>query len=102
MCIRDSVNFCLEHQEAGLQLLSFCLCGAIGQLGIFWMVSLYGTLVTSIVCTTRKFFSILFSVLFVSRQMLSPPQIGAVALVFAGLLYKSVLRLRAQPKVKAQ
>ena len=98
----DVIRFCLEHRAAGVHLLSFCLCGAIGQLGIFWMVSLYGTLVTSIVCTTRKFFSILASVLFVSRQLLTPAQFGAVGLVFAGLLCKSVLRLRGSMAQKAK
>jgi solute carrier family 35 (UDP-galactose transporter), member B1 len=90
----EVVRFCMEHHEAGWYLLGFCLCGALGQLGIFYTVAATGTLVTSIVCTTRKFFSILLSVL-LAGTVLTGQQSFAVALVFGGLLYKSVLRLAA-------
>ena len=94
----EVVQFCMQHSEAMWHLLAFCLCGAIGQLGIFYAVASFGTLVTSIVCTTRKFFSILLSVL-LAGTALSVEQSAAVALVFAGLLGKSVLSLaKGKPK----
>jgi solute carrier family 35 (UDP-galactose transporter), member B1 len=95
------ISFCLEHKEAAVHLLSFCVCGALGQLGIFYTVASYGTLVCSIVCTTRKFFSILLSVI-LAAAVLTMTQSCAVVLVFGGLLYKSSLRLAAGKKVKAQ
>ena len=97
----EVVQFCMEHHAAAVHLLSFCVCGALGQLGIFYCVSECGTLVTSIVCTTRKFFSILLSVL-LAGTMLTLSQSCAVALVFSGLLGKSVLRLAATRRPKTE
>jgi UDP-galactose transporter B1 len=95
----EVVRFALKHDAMKLDLLLFCVCGAMGQLFIFWTIKQFGSLVTSIVCTTRKFFSILLSVL-VSGTALTVPQWLAVALVFAGLLYKSLVKAAA-PKHKA-
>ena len=97
----EVLQFCMEHRAAAMHLLSFCVCGAFGQLGIFYCVSQCGTLVTSIVCTTRKFFSILLSVL-LAGAMLTASQSAAVALVFAGLLGKSLLRLAASRSRKVE
>lgn len=88
----EVLAFCLEHRAAAQHLAAFCLCGALGQLAIFYSISQFGSLVTSIVCTTRKFFSILISVV-LTGATLTVGQWGAVALVFAGLLYKSSIRL---------
>lgn len=86
------LNFCTKHPAAAWELAGFCLCGAFGQLAIFYTISQFGSLICSIVCTTRKFFSILASVL-LAGSMLTIGQWGAVAIVFAGLLYKSFIRL---------
>ena len=88
----EVISFCIEHPAAAQQLAAFCLCGALGQLAIFYSISQFGSLVTSIVCTTRKFFSILYSVIR-HGDVLTFGQWAAVALVFAGLLYKSSIRL---------
>lgn len=88
----EVLSFCTEHPAAAWQLTAFCLCGALGQLAIFYSISQFGSLVTSIVCTTRKFFSILTSVI-LQGTVLAAGQWAAVALVFAGLLYKSSIRL---------
>lgn len=86
------LSFCSKHPAAAWELAGFCLCGAVGQLAIFYTISQFGSLICSIVCTTRKFFSILVSVL-LAGSMLTLGQWGAVAVVFAGLLYKSCIRL---------
>jgi UDP-galactose transporter B1 len=44
--------------------------------------------VTTLLCTTRKFFNILVSVVFVGNPLL-PQQWAAVALVFGGLIASS-------------
>jgi solute carrier family 35 (UDP-galactose transporter), member B1 len=98
----EVISFCIEHPAAAQQLAAFCLCGALGQLAIFYSISQFGSLVTSIVCTTRKFFSILISVV-LTGATLTLGQWAAVTLVFAGLLYKSSIRLfpSKAAKVKA-
>jgi UDP-galactose transporter B1 len=88
----DVIDFCFRHRDAGIHLMSFCLCGAIGQLGIFYTISSFGSLVCSIICTTRKFFSILLSVMLAGAALMGLQWV-AVGLVFAGLLSKSVMRL---------
>jgi solute carrier family 35 (UDP-galactose transporter), member B1 len=93
----DVIDFCLRHRDAGIHLMSFCLCGAIGQLGIFYTISSFGSLICSIVCTTRKFFSILLSVMLAGAALMGSQWL-AVGLVFAGLLCKSIMRLTSNRK----
>jgi solute carrier family 35 (UDP-galactose transporter), member B1 len=88
----EVISFCIEHPAAAQQLAAFCLCGALGQLAIFYSISQFGSLVTTIVCTTRKFFSILVSIV-LTGAALTLGQWLAIAIVFAGLLYKSSIRL---------
>ena len=71
----------------------FCLCGAVGQLFIFATIRRFGSLANTLVCTTRKFFNILLSVLLNGNPLL-PQQWAAVMLVFAGLLVSSVAKGR--------
>lgn len=66
-------------------ILQFCLCGAVGQLFIFWIIQSYGSVINVSVTTTRKFTSILLSV-FWNRTPLLPLQWLGVALVFSGVL----------------
>jgi UDP-galactose transporter B1 len=47
--------------QAGYDVLLFCLCGAIGQLFIFATIKRFGSLLNTLVTTTRKFFNILLS-----------------------------------------
>ena len=47
--------------QAGYDVLLFCLCGAVGQLFIFATIKRFGSLLNTLVTTTRKFFNILLS-----------------------------------------
>jgi len=100
----DLFRFCLVHQEAAWDLLLFCLCGAVGQLFIFYTIRRFGSLVTTIVTTTRKFFNILLSVLWVGNPLLTQQWV-AVGLVFSGLLTSTYVKTRrraAKPHVKKE
>lgn len=81
--------FCSAHREAAYDLAIFCLCGVVGQLFIFFTIRTFGSLTNTIVCTTRKFFNILISVLW-NGNALSGQQWVGVGLVFAGLLASSI------------
>ncbi|BDA40637.1 Solute carrier family 35 member B1 [Coccomyxa sp. Obi] len=87
----DLLRFCMEYPEAGWHVALFCLCGAIGQLFIFGTIKRFGSLVNTLICTTRKFFNILLSVLWNGNPLL-PQQWLAVFLVFAGLLTSSIAK----------
>lgn len=80
----EFVAFTIKHPELIGHLASLALAGAIGQLFIFMMVSHFGPLPCSVVTTTRKFFTVLFSVLFFGNS-LSGRQWFGTTLVFAGL-----------------
>ena len=60
------------------------MAGALGQLFILLMVSGYGPLACSVVTTTRKFFTVLCSVILFGNVLTGRQWFGAI-LVFAGL-----------------
>lgn len=85
------VAFCIANPDAARDLAMFCACGAIGQLFVFAAIKLFSSLVATLVCTTRKFFSILASVLFNGNPLL-PQQWWAAGLVFAGLIGATLVK----------
>lgn len=86
-------RFCSVHGEAGIDVLLFCFCGAVGQLFIFYTIKTFGSLVNTLICTTRKFFNILGSVVLNGNPLL-PLQWLAVFMVFSGLLTSSLVKGR--------
>lgn len=79
-------------------LLLFGFGSAIGQHFIFVTVTTFGPLTCSIITTTRKFFTILASVILFSNPLLLR-QWGGVLLVFAGLAMDSVFgKTKKKPK----
>ena len=82
-----AITFVREHPRVVLDILMYCLCGAGGQLFIFLTISTFGSLINTTITTTRKFVSILLSVLW-NGNALKPAQWVAVALVFGGLTLK--------------
>jgi UDP-galactose transporter B1 len=56
------LGFCTAHPDAATDVLLFCTCGAFGQLFIFFTIKTFGSLINTLICTTRKFFNILGSV----------------------------------------
>lgn len=80
----EFVDFCWRHPKVLKFLLAFCLTSAFGQLFIFLTVVTFGPLTCSVITTTRKFFTILCSVIIFGNPM-SSRQWLAVVLVFIGL-----------------
>lgn len=81
---KNFIAFTVKHTELVGDLAALALAGAIGQLFIFMMVSHFGPLPCSIVTTTRKFFTVLFSVLFFGNSLSNRQWFGTM-LVFSGL-----------------
>lgn len=86
----EFIAFSSRHPELIGHLAALALGGAIGQLFIFLMVSGFGPLACSVVTTTRKFFTVLFSVVFFGNTLIFRQWIGAV-LVFTGLFADMIL-----------
>lgn len=82
--IFEFISFAGRYPYVLLQLASLAITGALGQLFIFIMVSSFGPLACSVVTTTRKFFTVLCSVLFFGNPLTSRQWFGTL-LVFAGL-----------------
>ncbi|KAK3877649.1 hypothetical protein Pcinc_017652 [Petrolisthes cinctipes] len=76
--------FVQRFPEVMTKMLTFSICSAIGQFFIFLMVSEFGPLPCSVVTTTRKFFTVLGSVILFGNTLL-PRQWLGTSLVFSGL-----------------
>ncbi len=86
-----AIKFVCEHPKAAWDITLFCLCGVVGQNFIFLIISHFGSLVTNIITTTRKFVSILISSLW-NGNPLSFQQWASVVMVFTGLSYHIYLK----------
>lgn len=78
------VSFLQRHPTCLWHIVSFSLAGAFGQFFIFLTVSEFGPLPCSVMTTTRKFFTVLGSVLLFGNNLL-PRQWLATVIVFSGL-----------------
>lgn len=83
--VSEFLNLFFSCSKYRFYILQFCLCGAIGQLFIFWIIRSYGSVINVSVTTTRKFASILLSVFWNRTPLLLSQWLG-VALVFSGVL----------------
>jgi UDP-galactose transporter B1 len=86
-------SFATRHPEVLLHMGSLGLAGALGQLFIFRMISAFGSLSNSLVTTTRKFFTVLFSVLFFGNSLSGKQWLGTIMVfsgLFADMLYKKL------------
>jgi len=80
----EFLGFIQRHPHVLWQLASFSVASALGQFFIFLCVSDFGPLPCSIITTTRKFFTVLASVIFFGNSLITRQWMGTV-LVFAGI-----------------
>lgn len=93
-----ALAFSSRHPEIFEDLLWFGLCNAVGQHAVYFLVRNFGALVLSTVTTTRKFFSILWSVVWFGHPVTNL-QWGGVSLVFASLIL-DVYTPKSHPKAE--
>lgn len=92
-------SFVNRHPAVLWELVSISVAGAFGQFFIFLTVSDFGPLACSIITTTRKFFTVLVSVIIFGNVML-PRQWFATLLVFTGLFLDSFFVRASKPAEK--
>jgi UDP-galactose transporter B1 len=80
-----AVSFVLQHPRALLLVIGLNVSMAFGQLFIYMLLTEFDPLVCSLTTTTRKFFSILASVVIYGSPVSTWQWVG-IGLVFAGLL----------------
>lgn len=78
------LRFCMENPAVMSSLLGFSLAATLGQNFIYFTISNFNPLVCTTITTTRKFFTILFSVL-VYGHPINAAQWGGVGMVFTGI-----------------
>jgi len=89
-------SFVQKHPDILWQMSSLSVASALGQHFIFMCVTEFGPLPCSIITTTRKFFTVLGSVLFFGNALLQRQWMGT-ALVFSGLFLDAAFG-KAKPK----
>lgn len=88
------IDFVKRHPNVLWELVSFSAASAFGQFFIFLTVTDFGPLPCSIITTTRKFFTVLASVIFFGNVMLTRQWIATV-FVFTGLFLDSFFSSKA-------
>jgi uncharacterized membrane protein len=83
---KSAIHFSMRYPNVLMDIFLFSLVGALGQNFIYYTIHNFGALMCSIITTTRKFFTILFSVLLYGHT-LTLWQWIAVVIVFAGLSF---------------
>lgn len=78
------VQFCLRHPSIIASIILYSVAASVGQNFVFFMLFRFNSLVLTIVTTTRKFVTILFSVICYGHT-LTLMQWGGVGLVFVGI-----------------
>ncbi len=96
----EFLGFAAKYPYLWVNLGMLALTGALGQLFIFMMVSGFGPLSCSVVTTTRKFFTVLCSVILFGNVLATRQWYGAV-LVFAGLFADMFIGKKPQPAKKS-
>jgi len=80
----EFISFISRHPSIIWQLASFSCASALGQFFIFMCVSEFGPLPCSIITTTRKFFTVLASVIIFGNTLIARQWVGTF-LVFIGI-----------------
>lgn len=76
--------FVQQYPQLYSEITLFAICSAVGQIFIYSTVAEFGPLVCSILTTTRKFFTVIASVLLFGNALSERQWLGTI-LVFAGL-----------------
>jgi len=94
----EFLGFIQRHPAVLWQLATFSVASALGQFFIFLCVSDFGPLPCSIITTTRKFFTVLASVIFFGNSLITRQWLGT-ALVFAGIFLDGLFGKQKPQKV---
>ncbi|ETV80537.1 hypothetical protein H257_06794 [Aphanomyces astaci] len=78
------LNFCLANPEIYQSLLYFSICSALGQNFIYFTLQRFSALTCTTITTTRKFFTILASVMYFGNPLADQQWVG-VGVVFTGI-----------------
>ena len=82
--LSSAISFIRAHPAVGTDILGFCLCGAVGQIFIYYTLSQFSSLLLVTVTVTRKMLTMMLSVLWFGHRLSGMQWVG-VGLVFGGV-----------------
>ncbi|OQO00865.1 hypothetical protein B0A48_13552 [Cryoendolithus antarcticus] len=88
-----AVAFVGRHPSVAYDVLGFAICGAVGQLFIFYTLSVFGSLFLVTVTVTRKMLTMIISVLWFGHRLSAMQWVG-VGCVFGGIAIEAELGKR--------
>lgn len=92
--------FMARHPKVWADVLGFAICGAIGQIFIFYTLSTFSSLLLVTITLTRKMLTMILSVIWFGHKLVKAQWIG-VCLVFGGIGAETIIaRLEKASKAK--
>ena len=98
--IFTAIQFVIRHIEILYEILLFCILSAAGQYCILYTLFKFDSLVLTTITTTRKFFTILISILYYGHSLSLNQWIGVFIVFFGLALDIKNKQLRKQGKLK--
>eukprot|EP00170_Pyropia_yezoensis_P005159 contig_21064_g5173 len=89
--MKAAVAFITRYPAAARDVATFAAVSAVGQHFIFYTIRNFSALACTTITTTRKFFTILASVVYYKHSLL-PRQWSAVGLVFGAIVWEGVAK----------
>ncbi|KAL5604545.1 hypothetical protein BROUX41_002500 [Berkeleyomyces rouxiae] len=91
--LADALGFMARHPGVWRDVLGFSMCGAVGQVFIFYTLSTFSSVLLVTVTVTRKMFTMILSVLAFGHH-LTRMQWAGVGLVFGGIGIEALIQRR--------
>lgn len=92
-------NFIKSYPRALVDILSFAVFGAVGQVFVFIILEKFDSLILVTATVTRKMISMILSVVLFGHH-LNIWQWGGVVLVFGGIGYESYVKIASKKEMK--
>lgn len=96
-----SLEFIRAYPRVLIDLFSFAMLGALGQVFVFLLLEKFGSLILVTATVTRKMISMILSVVLFGHLLTSAQWIG-VLLVFGGIAYEAYTKMASSRKSKGK
>lgn len=93
--IIEATNFIHRHHEVVYEIISFSLCGAVGQVFVFIILEKFDSIILITATVTRKMLSMMLSVVLFGHRLNFTQWFG-VLLVFGGIGYEALVKLKSK------
>ncbi|CCU75669.1 UDP-Glc/Gal endoplasmic reticulum nucleotide sugar transporter [Blumeria hordei DH14] len=93
--LASALAFMARHPRVWLDVIGFALCGAVGQVFIFYTLSTFSSLLLVTITVTRKMLTMILSVVWFGHT-LAPTQWLGVSLVFGGIGAEGIMARRGK------